>query len=146
MILRKRSKYDAYYFSEKTRFGEQKNPKTHKNEENGDYKWEFSFKNPFDIFRNFFPDLDKKVLNVFSKAFTHMKKATNHEFLIKLMDEYRYFAKNKKYKYDDDNDDNDTNEQSSDDSFDDYRRKKRNTYLKKIIQCKYKFKWFITIF
>lgn len=127
----KRSKYDAYYFSEKTRFNEKKNQKTHKNEENGDYKWEFSFKNPFDIFRNFFPDLDKKVLNVFSKAFSHMKKATNHEFLIKLMDEYRYFAKNKKYKYDDDNDDNDTNEQSSDDSFDDYRRKKRNTYLKK---------------
>ena len=29
-----------------------------------------------------------------------MKNMTDHEFLIKLIDEYRYFAKNKKYKYD----------------------------------------------
>ena len=68
-----------------------------------------------------------------------MKKATNHEFLIKLMDEYRYFTKNKKYKYDynDGNDDNDDNSNikeekgdSSFDAFDEYRRKKRHDYLK----------------
>lgn len=149
----KRSKYDAYYFSEKTRFGEQKTPKTHKksaetskNEADDTYKWEFSFKNPFDIFRNFFPDLDSKVLNVFSKAVSHMKKATDHTFLLKLMDEYRYFAKNKKYKYnDDENKEGDTYTKEPNDfnhdSFDEYRRKKRRTYLKQKYNADIKFNY-----
>ena len=100
--IEKRNMYDAYYFSGKSRFQDEKSTKTHKksaeNGENTSSGW--GFKNPFELFHNLFPNVDSKLLNVFSKAVSHMKTVTNHEFLIKLIDEYRYFAKNKNYKYD----------------------------------------------
>jgi DnaJ-class molecular chaperone len=98
----KRNTYDAYYFSEESRSQDANFTKTHKNPpenaKNASSGW--GFKNPFEIFHNLFPNIDSKLLNVFSKAVSHMKTVTNHDFLIKLIDEYRYFAKNKNYKYD----------------------------------------------
>ena len=100
--IEKRTTYDAYYFSGESRFQDGKSTKTHKKSpkpaENSASGW--GFKNPFELFRNLFPNVDSKLLNVFGKAVSHMKTVTNREFLIKLIDEYRYFAKNKKYKYD----------------------------------------------
>lgn len=107
---KKKHRYDAYYFNDKPRYKDENFTKTHKktpentkNESDKSNKWEFSFKNPFELFNNLFPNLDRKVLNVFGSALSHMKKATDHTFLIKLMDEYKYFTKNKNYKYDDEN-------------------------------------------
>ena len=137
----KRNKYDSYYFSGKSRFQSKKSTKTYKNSpespkssESSSNGWGFSFTNPFDIFNHFFPNLDRKVIKVFSKAVSHMKTVTNHEFLIKLMDEYRYFTKNKNYHYDD-SDESDNNDKRDDsyikrDTFDEYRRRKRHDYLK----------------
>lgn len=145
----KRNKYDSYYFSENSFFKSSETKDTNEEntytQENESENWKFSFKNPFEIFNSFFPELDKKVLNVFSKAVSHMKTVTNHEFLIKLMDEYRYFAKNKKYKYDDDEEKKETDDSESfNNTFDEYRRRKKHAYLKRkynaninINQCEY---------
>ena len=81
----KRNKYNKYFKKEYT-----------SNETTSD-EIKFSFSNPFDIFNSFFPELDKKILSLFSKVMTRMKTVTNYEFLFKLMNEYKYFIKDKNY-------------------------------------------------
>jgi DnaJ-class molecular chaperone len=136
----KRNKYDSYYFSANSRFESAKNEKTRENatneSDNSADGWVSSFKNPFDIFNNFFPELDIKVLKVFSKAVSHMKTVTNHEFLIKLMDEYRYFTKNKTYKYDVNEEEKGSPSNTNRDTFNEYRRRKTHDYLKRKYNAK----------
>ena len=58
--IEKRNTYDAYYFSGESRFQDGKSTKTHKNSpknaETPSSGW--GFKNPFELFRNLFPNVD----------------------------------------------------------------------------------------
>lgn len=138
--VKKKHRYDTYYFNEKSRYQDENFTKTHKkspgNTKNESENWEFSFKNPFELFNNLFPNLDKKVLGVFGKALSHMKKATDHTFLIKLMDEYKYFTRNKNYKYDDTNDYSNSDSNSDSDEYnhypDNHNKKRQNSHR---VQC-----------
>ena len=121
---KKKHRYDGYYFNEKSHYQDVNFTKTHKNSpentKNESDKWGFSFKNPFELFNNLFPNLDKKVISVFGTALSHMKKATDHTFLIKLMDEYTYFTKNKNYKYDDENNYSNSDSDTDTDEYNQY--------------------------
>jgi len=60
-------------------------------------RWNFKFSNPFDLFRDFFPGLDGHLLGIFSNLLFQMKSLTDDEFILQLINEYKYFARGKHY-------------------------------------------------
>ena len=74
---------------------------------NSSNKWNFKFCNPFDLFRDFFPGLDTHLLGIFSNLLFQMKSLADEEFILQLINDYKYFARGKHYNYTDNNKDDD---------------------------------------